>query len=129
MKDRAGQQPPWTPRPVDTEDVKVPESLYALIEVLAENAHDNWARRRLSEGWRYGPCRSDSEKTHPLLIPYADLSHEEQEADRVLALETVKLILRYGYTLHEPAHEVRGDPAGTLHPGSSGHAPHGCDQE
>lgn len=101
MKDRAGRRA-WAPPPVQTDDVKPPESLYALIEVLAENAHDNWARQRLSEGWRFGRRRSDRKRTHPLLVPYGELSHEEQQADRLLALETVKLILLYGYTLQEP---------------------------
>ncbi|MFD7407010.1 RyR domain-containing protein [Streptomyces sp. NPDC059866] len=92
----------WQPAPAKTDGVEVPESLHALIEVLAEHAHDNWARRRLAEGWRHGPRRSDRRRTHPLLVPYADLTHEEQQTDRLLALETIKLILLYGYTLAEP---------------------------
>ncbi|EPH44185.1 RyR domain-containing protein [Streptomyces aurantiacus] len=47
--------------------------------------------------------RSGRRRTHPLLVPYADLTYEEQETDRLPALETVKLILLYGYTLGEPA--------------------------
>jgi hypothetical protein len=82
--------------------VEVPESLHTLIETLAEYAHDNWARQRLAEGWRFGRRRSDRKRTHPLLIPYADLSYEEQQTDRLLALETIRLILVHGYTLQEP---------------------------
>ncbi|KKD04273.1 hypothetical protein TN53_30835 [Streptomyces sp. WM6386] len=99
---RAGRQP-WTPPPTGTADVKVPDSLHALIEILAEEAHDNWARQRLSEGWRYGRRLSRRGKTHPLLVPYRELTHEQQEADRVVAMGSVKVILRHGYTLQEPA--------------------------
>jgi hypothetical protein len=31
---------------------------------LAES-HDHWARKRIDEGWRYGPRRDDSGKAHP----------------------------------------------------------------
>lgn len=102
MRRRAGRQQ-WTPPPTGTVDVKLPDSLHALIEILAEEAHDNWARQRLSEGWRYGRRLSRRRKTHPLLVPYRELTHEQQEADRVVAMGSVKVILRHGYTLQEPA--------------------------
>ncbi|MFK4067059.1 RyR domain-containing protein [Streptomyces sp. NPDC029674] len=92
----------WVPDPPKTDGVEVPESLHALVEVLAEHAHDNWARQRMAEGWRHGRRRSDRRRTHPLLVPYADLTYEEQETDRLLALETVRLILLYGYRFGEP---------------------------
>ncbi|MEU5317638.1 RyR domain-containing protein [Streptomyces sp. NPDC021056] len=101
MRRRTGRQS-WTPPPSGTVDVKVPDSLHALIEILAEEAHDNWARQRLSEGWRYGRRLSRRRKTHPLLVPYRELTHEQQEADRVVAMGSVKVILRHGYTLREP---------------------------
>jgi len=44
----------YTPKPIDTSDVKLPESLEALTERLAENAHDNWALERMSQGWQWG---------------------------------------------------------------------------
>ncbi|NNN29803.1 Ryanodine receptor Ryr [Streptomyces sp. S3(2020)] len=102
MRRPAGRQP-WTPPPAATADVKLPDSLHALIEILAEEAHDNWARQRLSEGWRYGRRLSRRRKTHPLLVPYRELTHDQQEADRVVAMGSVKVILRHGYTLQEPA--------------------------
>ncbi|MFJ3670785.1 RyR domain-containing protein [Streptomyces sp. NPDC090106] len=99
---RAGRRT-WTPPPSTTVDVKLPDSLHALVELLAEEAHDNWARQRLSEGWRHGRRLSRLRKRHPLLVPYRELTHAQQEADRVVALGTVRAILRQGYTLQEPA--------------------------
>lgn len=84
-------------------DAKVPDSLHALIEILAEEAHNNWARRRLSEGWRYGRRLSRRRETHSLLVPYCALTQAQQAADRVLTMGSVKVILRHGYTLQEPA--------------------------
>ncbi|MCX5337229.1 MULTISPECIES: RyR domain-containing protein [unclassified Streptomyces] len=102
MRRRARRQQ-WTPPPTGTVDVKLPDGLHALIEFLAEEAHNNWARQRLSEGWRYGRRHSRRRKTHPLLVPYSELTYEQQEADRVVALGTLKAIVGRGYTLQEPA--------------------------
>ncbi|MFF4272404.1 RyR domain-containing protein [Streptomyces sp. NPDC001536] len=100
---RRARRQAWMPPPAGTADVRLPDSLHALIEILAEEAHDNWARQRLTEGWRYGRRLSRRRKTHPLLVPYAELTCEQQEADRVVAMGTVKAILHHGYTLQEPA--------------------------
>jgi len=100
---RRDRRQPWTPPPPGPVDVKIPDSLHALIEILAEEAHDNWARQRLSEGWRYGRRLSRRRRTHPLLVPYSALTHAQQEADRVVAMGSVKVILRHGYTFQEPA--------------------------
>ena len=93
---------PYEPRPIATEAVSLPEPLRALTERLAENTHDVWARQRLADGWTLGPRRDDAAKTHPGLIPYADLSDSERAYDRLTALETLKAILALGYTILPP---------------------------
>ena len=40
-----------------------------------------------------------TEKTTPLLVPYAELSESEKEYDRNTALETLKLIVKLGYEI------------------------------
>ena len=40
----------YTPEPVDTTGVKLPLDVQSLIEHLTKNAHEVWARKRLSEG-------------------------------------------------------------------------------
>lgn len=69
------------------------------MERLAENAHDRWALRRLADGWRHGPARDDVARTHPLLIPYADLPEDEKDYDRDLAVETIRAVLSLGYRI------------------------------
>lgn len=40
----------YPPAPIDTSDVELPEELLRLIEQLAANAHENWAKHRIAEG-------------------------------------------------------------------------------
>lgn len=89
----------YTPKPVDTSDVVLPEELFELRERIAENVHDIWARGRMSEGWIYGEVKDSEQKTTPLLVPYADLPESEKEYDRATAFETLKLIIKLGYQI------------------------------
>jgi len=88
----------YTPRPIDTSHVALSPEVAALVERLAENAHDRWAQRRLGEGWTLGP-RNDAAKTHPCLIPYADLPESEKQYDRDAAVETIKVMLALGFRI------------------------------
>ena len=87
----------WRPQLVDTGDVVLTESLMPLIEALAENVHDTWAKRRMDDGWTYGPVRDDAKKQHPSLVPYCQLSESEKAYDRATAISTLKFICKMGY--------------------------------
>ena len=87
----------YNPHPLDTSDVVLPESLTPLIEALAENVHDTWAKGRMDEGWTYGPVRDDAKKQHPCLVPYSELPESEKAYDRDTAISTLKLICKMGY--------------------------------
>jgi hypothetical protein len=99
----------WDPEPIDTGGVALPDGLVELVELLAQNAHDNWGRQRITDGWRYGPSRDDDALTHPLLVPYPELPESEKEYDRWLAIETLKVIVKLGYRI-VPAAVVREPP-------------------
>ena len=43
---------PYTPKPFDTSAVTLSKPVARLSELLAENAHDIWARAKLQDGWR-----------------------------------------------------------------------------
>jgi hypothetical protein len=92
----------YQPRPLDTSKISLPEGLYGLLESLAENTHDQWARQRISEGWTYGLKRDDAHKEHPGLVPYKQLSESEKNYDRQTALEALKLIVARGYQIIPP---------------------------
>lgn len=91
----------YEPKPMDLQDVKLPQSLEALMEQIAENVHENWAKSRMDQGWILGPERSDEKKTHPCLIPYDELPEVEKDYDRQTATQTLKLILALGYTINK----------------------------
>jgi len=92
----------YQPQPIDTSKVKLPDELHALLEMLAENTHEQWAKQRMSEGWTYGPTRNDARKEHPDLVPYDQLSEAEKEYDRKTALEALKVIVARGYQIVPP---------------------------
>ncbi len=89
----------YTPQPIDTNDVVLPEALNALAEMIAKNVHEVWSAGRMSEGWTYGEERNDEEKTHPCLVPYEELTESEKEYDRNTSQETLKLILKLGFKI------------------------------
>ena len=91
----------YQPKPIDTSKIRLSDDLHGLIELLAKNAHDNWALKRIAEGWVFGPNRDDANKRHPDLIPYSDLPESEKEYDRKMAIETIKAILALGYRIQK----------------------------
>lgn len=89
----------YTPKPINTGDVKLPEELNTLSEQIAKNVHEVWAHNRIEQGWTYGDKRSDELKQHPCLIPYEELPEVEKDYDRDTALGTLKLILKLGFKI------------------------------
>ena len=89
----------YIPQPIDTSDVELPEELKPLVEEMAKNVHEVWAETRIKQGWTYGEQRNDELKTHPCLVPYEDLPEEEKVYDRNTSIDTLKFILKEGFTI------------------------------
>lgn len=89
----------YIPSPENTDNVTLPEELNILVEAIAENVHEVWAKSRMEQGWTLGPQRDDQRKQHPCLVPYADLSEEEKDYDRNTAMNTLKLIEKLGFKI------------------------------
>lgn len=92
----------YKPQPIDTSAVDLTPAQRELIELLAQNAHDVWARKRIADGWRYGPSRNDDKKTHPCLVDYDQLPESEKDYDRVLVAEVIRSALALGYRVDKP---------------------------
>ena len=92
----------YTPQPIDTSDIQLPEELTPLLEAMAKNVHEIWAQERINQGWTYGEKRDNALKHHPCLITYEDLSEEEKVYDRNTSVETLKLILKLGFKIKTP---------------------------
>lgn len=91
----------YDPRPVDTGTIFLSPELSVLTESISKNIHDVWGRRRMDEGWKWGPSRNDVKKTTPCLIPYEELPEIEKEYDRSMVLETIKMIIALGYKIEK----------------------------
>jgi hypothetical protein len=96
---------PYTPKPIDTAHVMLPDSLEPLVERLAEHIHDIWAQQRMADGWTHGPSRDDKLKHHPCLVAYGKLPESEKEYDRKTATQSLKAVVAMGYRI------VRDEPA------------------
>lgn len=89
----------YEPQPVNLSEIQLTEELSELQEAIAENAHDVWAAARIREGWSYGAKRDDANKKHPDLIPYSALPDSEKDYDRLMALDTIKLVKKLGFDI------------------------------
>ena len=97
----------YRPEPLDTSDVKLSDALVHLTEQLAKNVHDVWAVDKLKEKWSYGPQLDAEKKTTPCLVPYEELSDAQKKYDRNTAIETIKIIIKLGYTISDQKEEQK----------------------
>lgn len=44
----------YKPSPLDLSDIKLIPGQELLVDKLAENAHNVWAKDRIKQGWTYG---------------------------------------------------------------------------
>ena len=68
----------YQPRPIDATQIELPKELLALVERLAENTHDVWARQRTADGWTYGPRRDDAAKSTRVWYPMWSCRREKK---------------------------------------------------
>jgi len=87
----------YDPHPLNLDDVQIEQELMELREAIAENAHEVWAKTRKDEGWSYGPVRDDVLKKNPDMLPYNLLPESEKEYDRLMAMNTIKLVKKLGW--------------------------------
>jgi hypothetical protein len=84
----------------DEVEVEVPhEPIVALCTAWAKSQHDEWVKDKTDSGWRYGPSVSVSNKTHPLLRPWADLPETYRKVDTTKVEEMLKLMNDHGYVM------------------------------
>lgn len=89
----------YIPKPIDTSDIVLTEDIVELGELIAKNTHEVWSEGRTKDGWIFGKVRDDTLKHHPCLVPYEELSETEKEYDRNTSMQTLKLIVKFGYKI------------------------------
>lgn len=55
-----------------------------MVAVLTELEHIRWCRYHYMNNWILGPEKDKVLRTHPCLIPFAELSQEEKDKDQVI---------------------------------------------
>jgi hypothetical protein len=71
----------------------------ARIEELAAAEHRRWIASRAVAGWRFGAAQSESERTHPSLIPWRQLTDAERAKDRDVIRQISKVLRAAGLVL------------------------------
>lgn len=89
----------YSPKPIDTSKIVLPDDILDIAEFIARNTHEVWARQRIEDGWVYGEVRDDEKKTHPCIVPYEQLSESEKQYDRNTSSEVLKVLYAMGYKL------------------------------
>lgn len=57
----------------------------ALEGASPEQLHESWAAQKMSDGWVYGEQKDSVNKTHPCLVPYAELPEAQKTKDALFA--------------------------------------------
>ncbi|MGA7932747.1 MAG: TRAFs-binding domain-containing protein [Kovacikia sp.] len=89
----------YQPKPIDTTTITLTAEHLRLTELLARNIHEIWAKHQFDQGWTDGSRYDEVDRTHPYLIPYADLPDPEKQSRRLAILETLKTLLALGYRI------------------------------
>jgi len=53
-------------------------------DVPASAQHDQWLAQKERDGWKYGPTKSETDRTHPMMVAYEELSLTETRKDALL---------------------------------------------
>ncbi|NXF05243.1 RYR2 protein, partial [Smithornis capensis] len=101
----------YKPAPMDLSFIKLTPSQEAMVDKLAENAHNVWARDRIRQGWTYGIQQDVKNRRNPRLVPYALLDDRTKKSNKDSLREAVRTLLGYGYNLEAPDqdHATRPD--------------------
>lgn len=75
--------PPWDDAPQWQRDSAVAGVREALDGATAEQLHDAWTQEKLAAGWQYGPVKDAERRTHPCLVPYAQLPADQLAKDHL----------------------------------------------
>nr|XP_033467469.1 ryanodine receptor 2-like isoform X2 [Epinephelus lanceolatus] len=92
----------YKPAPLDLSHIKLTSTQEAMVDKLAENAHNVWARDRIRQGWTYGIQQDVKNRRNPRLVPYILLDERTKKSNKDSLREAVRTLLGYGYNLEAP---------------------------
>ena len=91
---------PYTPHPEYVAHIKLPEDIVPIADMLAENAHEIWAKDRLLEA-EAKKAKGENVNPYgdPFMKPFHELTKEQRKTDYTSALNTIKLLYKLGFTI------------------------------
>ncbi|XP_031429541.1 ryanodine receptor 1b isoform X8 [Clupea harengus] len=98
----------FKPAPLDLSHVKLTPNQNQLVEKLAENGHNVWARDRVRQGWTYSIVQDIMNKRNPRLVPYILLDERTKKTNRDSVNNAVRTLIGYGYNIEPPDQESSG---------------------
>jgi hypothetical protein len=75
--------PSWEDAPAWQRESAVDGVAQAQAGATPDELHGAWCRFKEQDGWVYGPEKDADAKTHPCLVPYAQLPEEQRRKDAV----------------------------------------------
>jgi hypothetical protein len=90
--------PAWADAPGWQRDSAVAGVRAALGGASPERLHAEWCKAKVDVGWVYGPVKDPEAKTHPCLVPYAELDAGQRAKDAVFAA-VVAALAEYGLSV------------------------------
>uniref|UniRef100_A0A669DWH7 Ryanodine receptor 3 n=1 Tax=Oreochromis niloticus TaxID=8128 RepID=A0A669DWH7_ORENI len=100
----------YKPAPLDLSDVRLNAGQEVLVDKLAENAHNVWAKDRIKQGWTYGIQQDLKSRRNPRLVPYALLDERTKKSNRDSLREAIRTMVGYGYEIDPPDQEALLSP-------------------
>nr|XP_061824814.1 ryanodine receptor 3-like isoform X1 [Nerophis lumbriciformis] len=97
----------YKPSPLDLSEMKLTPGQELLVDKLAENAHNVWAKDRIRQGWTYGIQQDLKSKRNPRLVPYSMLDERTKKSNRDSLREAIRTLIGYGYNV-EPSDQEAG---------------------
>lgn len=81
-------QPAWDDAPDWQRESAIKGIEGAVRGNTPEQSHESWTAEKIATGWTFGPVKDAEAKTHPCLVPYAELPPEQRVKD-ALYIEVV----------------------------------------
>lgn len=77
-------QPSWEDAPEwQRSSARIGVDLHTMGDFGPEVSHISWMKQKLEEGWVYGEVKDHEKKTHPCIVPFENLSIEQQAKDYI----------------------------------------------
>lgn len=74
-------QPAWDDAPDWQRESAIKGIEGAMRGNTPEQSHESWTAEKVATGWTFGPVKDAEAKTHPCLVPYAELPPEQRVKD------------------------------------------------